>query len=707
MKKCAILIVCVLLAGCPPPAVKYTLSIAVEGNGTTNPAAGTYEYVEGAAVSIAGTPGAGGVFAGWEGDLAGDQNPATITMSGNKSVTAIFEDAGEVPDSLATVAYYHVEDSDGTTPADGVLATMVFEPNGVADFYLAYSEDALAYTGAYTFTGQQLSLQFTGEDFHPDATFDLHLSARTVVMPFKVFDTAPGSSTWKRMQPPLEENLDVVFRCASLADEDDSETAMERATAYAEAYSASLPAEKMEKDDPPTILPLLNGVRLQYDDEPPVDVMLYGWSNSAGTPLQPGYLASDPRIHLECESPNRPADDPREKTALFIAPFKTRKSFVWYDFYWLNKLQNVPVAQGYHLTGSEFFDFDGMASVLGDRGYAVEQLMDENAGIVNLIKALLPGQGGKLAPPGFMLFNTHGMSDGTLATGVYLGDDNGGSGFASEKAAIKAAGFGSVLTYDGGTEDAPKTLEVMCIPRDMRPDKHSYYLSLTPKFWDWLHEQGANFDRSLVYMASCLTDATPDLREAVKARAYFAFNVPANPELSGRLFQYLCKHLKRRTHTAEEAYYNILRVANTRQMIYPEDELLDNMCTEGSVSQLHVTQNVFKGYAFDGEEVASYQLGGWLHTPDADPGTVWWLVFGGRWGQNAHNGAQGMLDCWEDCWESGDTGGLANQGCENRAVGRAPTASEVGYASYLLTGQPVLEFTGFKYPRWTLNDGGD
>lgn len=67
--------------------VNYSLNVNVVGSGsvTLNPAGGT--YASGTVVTITAS---NGTFQGWSGDLTGSANPTTITMNGNKSVTATF-----------------------------------------------------------------------------------------------------------------------------------------------------------------------------------------------------------------------------------------------------------------------------------------------------------------------------------------------------------------------------------------------------------------------------------------------------------------------------------------------------------------------------------------------------------------------------------------------------------------------------------------
>jgi uncharacterized repeat protein (TIGR02543 family) len=64
------------------------VNIVGSGSVTKNPNQATYTY--GTVVTLTATPNAGWVFSGWSGDLTGSTNPDTITMNGNKVVTATF-----------------------------------------------------------------------------------------------------------------------------------------------------------------------------------------------------------------------------------------------------------------------------------------------------------------------------------------------------------------------------------------------------------------------------------------------------------------------------------------------------------------------------------------------------------------------------------------------------------------------------------------
>ncbi|MBI4560338.1 MAG: hypothetical protein HY706_22350, partial [Candidatus Hydrogenedentes bacterium] len=69
-------------------AVAYTLTTSVQGEGTVSPSSGTYKSGSGATISA--NPASGWQFNHWEGGASGTSTPVTITMNGNKSVTAVF-----------------------------------------------------------------------------------------------------------------------------------------------------------------------------------------------------------------------------------------------------------------------------------------------------------------------------------------------------------------------------------------------------------------------------------------------------------------------------------------------------------------------------------------------------------------------------------------------------------------------------------------
>ena len=75
---------------CSGPVAQYTLSTNVAGNGTITNNPDQAQYASGTVVQLTATPNSGYVFAGPSGDLSGSANPTTITMNGDKVVTATF-----------------------------------------------------------------------------------------------------------------------------------------------------------------------------------------------------------------------------------------------------------------------------------------------------------------------------------------------------------------------------------------------------------------------------------------------------------------------------------------------------------------------------------------------------------------------------------------------------------------------------------------
>lgn len=71
----------------------YTLTVYLVGSGlvTKNPNQASYEYND--VVTLTANANTGCTFNHWSGDLTGDTNPTTITINGNKAVTATFIDS--------------------------------------------------------------------------------------------------------------------------------------------------------------------------------------------------------------------------------------------------------------------------------------------------------------------------------------------------------------------------------------------------------------------------------------------------------------------------------------------------------------------------------------------------------------------------------------------------------------------------------------
>jgi|GEM_PF-2515260 len=72
------------------PVVQDTLTVNTVGSGAVNLNPPGYIYNTGTDVVLTAVPDSGWLFDQWSGDLTGSENPDTLTMSGNKSVTATF-----------------------------------------------------------------------------------------------------------------------------------------------------------------------------------------------------------------------------------------------------------------------------------------------------------------------------------------------------------------------------------------------------------------------------------------------------------------------------------------------------------------------------------------------------------------------------------------------------------------------------------------
>lgn len=78
------------LAVGPSTPAAYTLTVGVTGSGSVSPAPGAHSYPAGTVVTLTAAPASGATFAGWSGAVTGTINPVTVTMSGDKAVTAGF-----------------------------------------------------------------------------------------------------------------------------------------------------------------------------------------------------------------------------------------------------------------------------------------------------------------------------------------------------------------------------------------------------------------------------------------------------------------------------------------------------------------------------------------------------------------------------------------------------------------------------------------
>lgn len=74
----------------------YNLTATVsQGQGSVSPQNGT--YTQGQSVTVTATPASGWAFDRWEGDVSGSQNPVSVTMNSNVSISAVFVQSNDDP----------------------------------------------------------------------------------------------------------------------------------------------------------------------------------------------------------------------------------------------------------------------------------------------------------------------------------------------------------------------------------------------------------------------------------------------------------------------------------------------------------------------------------------------------------------------------------------------------------------------------------
>jgi len=643
------------------------------------------------------------------------------------------------------VAYALVRDIGGEQVTKGDTVTLTFGPAGKVYILATSPQGDLAYSGSWSYSKGDLNLTFHTTGFDKHASFKLNLAASQIQIPFHVFDAKKGSSLWNRT------TIDAVSGAYRVAQATAAETSngvpIGNLIAAAGSYVAGVTGAKLSQaasfsnpasgfDDPPaarqdermklgrfgtfansdqrnetwtpdswpatpystasrlssrgsagltisSVIEIATGLLLNFSSGQQVNVIIDSVDQPGGSavPLTPGLLAGDPRVHLHAKPPGIASGDPPNKKSLFIDPFLNTKYDGW-EVLGKNYLPAVISLSGSVPIGVE-------QSKLKADGYTVAQLADGRASVENIYGALH-------ANPGVLMIETHGGANGDLTTGSYLGNQQ--STALSNLATLKSklhVRYGIPPTAIGGVS----------VPSIGGPQ---YYAALHPEFWTWMEQsEGLDLSRSLVYVGACYTDRTPALRDAVKARAYFAFQQEAFSGLLEAVGNYLIRMLYRPTVTAEEAYYNMARIDQTDQMIYVEDAaFLGDLYPQAHVFNDKTVKSAILGvldaYGYDGKSIVPYVDNGWL-SKEVNHGQVWWLVFASRWGQDTKTGVHNLETCWSDYWSKGQLGGLADPYCNSANDGSLPTKSEVYYAIYLVSGLNSVSFQ--VVPRFTLNDG--
>jgi hypothetical protein len=638
---------------------------------------------------------------------------------------------------LYTLSYSLIRDSSGEGVKAGDSITLMFGPSSRL-YLLATSPDGdLAFIGTWSFRNGTLLVGFSSPDFTRHGKLSLNPSASKVRFPFQIFTSDKGSSLWS------ENSLDPVTGAYRVADAVAAASAnglpMQQIVAAAGGYVGGITGARV-KHAPgfsPTELPKpaaiqsgrsrlklphfgiwvgtdgaaislgmgtpeassraasfphllsvvesLSGLELGFYDGAQLDVDLGSVVGFDGeyAPLQLAPLASDPRVQLYAKAPGDGADDPAHKRVLVIAPFINTS--------WL----------GWVTTGNGLYN--PVIRPLMDPGLADEKLELEADGYsFDSVTGAAAGLGGIIAAlrtsPGLLDFSTHGGSDGSLCTGQYLGP--------TVQVAIGAV---SVLQAKYHFPTGAVWLCGLDGPGGLR-----LFASVRPSFWTWLHRShGLVLSRSLVYISACDTNQAESLRVDIGARAYFGYDYEVNNDVSNAVERYLFDMLSRPTVTAEEVYYNMLRIDQSHELIYlggqkksgpcmtTKDAVCDDRAFVGFLSQ--PLKGLLDAYGdTDGLDLA-YSGHGWL-SPVRDHGQIWWLLFASRWGQDTKAGVKNLQQCWQKYWSRGQLGGLASPFCNSANDGSLPTHADVRYAIYLASGK-LPSGSGTIIPRFTLNDG--
>lgn len=613
--------------------------------------------------------------------------------------------------------YYHISDDNGTKPTKDTDVILLFEPDGHAIIYVEGKSDHMAMKGTWSYRSGQLSLHFQTEELRVNTTFPIDLKKDEVVMPFRLFSSDRGTSRWKRQSVIVERAVTFVFRgeVLSEAPKIDADKAITRAVDFANAviqigkrqvrsfFMSLANASNSQYKLPKVVKPLKNGIEVEYEDGTKAEVLFFSWSPPPpGTlELKSSKLFTDPRVHLNAKPSGNTKFDPDNKTALFISPLHTGRIINWLDCIF-NKAKNNGVVSKL----GESLPWDKIKERLEKRGYNIKEIKDENVTVERLIKTFID-----LKDPGIVIFLTHGTSNGSLLIGEQLTEtddvDEANQKFEELKNRLKDAGHRRLIENDG--------VGIMKVELDLKVQQDSaWFVSIKPYFWSYLQSLVArpvSFKKTLFYAGACYTDSSEKLREAIQAKAYFAWKSSIHPELNGAVLHFLIESLARPTRSAEEAYYNLVRVVNTREIIHKEDLILKGKVPVGEFQKgiksplfQDLANYLFNGYGSENGKVIQYAGNGWLDPSEVNVGQVWWLVFAGRWGQDVKEGVKNLKDCYDKFWAKKDHGRLKSPFCNSAHAGKIPRKPEVSYACYLLNGDRPEGYRTQVIPRWTLNE---
>jgi hypothetical protein len=154
---------------------QYALTVSTLGSGTVTKSPDKAAYNPGEVVTLTANPSAGWSFGAWSGDAGGSDNPETVIMDGNKSVTAAFTQ-NEYTLTVNTVgngtvakspdqATYHYGDTVQLTASAAVgwsFAAWSGDANGTSDPVTIIIDESPSVTAIFTQNEYPLAITIVG-----------------------------------------------------------------------------------------------------------------------------------------------------------------------------------------------------------------------------------------------------------------------------------------------------------------------------------------------------------------------------------------------------------------------------------------------------------------------------------------------------------------------------------------------------------------
>ena len=112
--------------------------VTIVGEGTVNydPPMIAPNYMPGTVVSLTAVPDTGWKFTGWDGDLSGAENPASVTVDAPKSITATFQQTSGVSDVVQIARKYQLNQNYPNPFNPATTITFSLKKSGIAKMEL-------------------------------------------------------------------------------------------------------------------------------------------------------------------------------------------------------------------------------------------------------------------------------------------------------------------------------------------------------------------------------------------------------------------------------------------------------------------------------------------------------------------------------------------------------------------------------------------